>query len=167
MLAMQGTVSVHQADQTIIFRVDGYGRATNSLPLRRFAEQALAAGPTNLRVDLRRCLHMDSTFIGTLLQLKRTAEKQGQGSLVLLSPSTQCGQILRQMGLDRIFTVESAAEEAGPWTELGSNEDTTAFKCNAIEAHQELATLEGPVGESFRQVVRCLKEDPEARKLGK
>ena len=90
MLARQGTVSVHQADQTITFRVDGYGRATNSLPLRRFAEQALAAGAANLRVDLRRCLHMDSTFIGTLLQLKRTAEKQGRGSLVLLSPSTQC-----------------------------------------------------------------------------
>ena len=167
MLALQGTLHVHQADQTITFRVDGCGRATNSLTLRRFAEQVLAAGATTLRVDLRRCTHMDSTFIGTLLQLKRAAEKGERGSLVLLSPSTQCSQILRQMGLDRMVVVESAAEEAGPWTELGGEEDPAAFKCNAVEAHQELATLEGPVGETFRRVVRCLMQDPEAKKLEK
>ncbi|MBI1918336.1 MAG: STAS domain-containing protein [Planctomycetes bacterium] len=167
MLTPQGTLHVYQNDQTITFRVDGCGRATNSLPLRRFAEEALAAGAANLRVDLRRCTHMDSTFIGTLLQLKRLAEKEKRGSLVLLSPSTQCGQILRQMGLERILVVESAVEEVGPWTELGGEEDETAFKCNAVEAHQELATLEGPVGETFRRVVRCLMQDPEAKKLGK
>jgi anti-anti-sigma factor len=158
---------VHQDDQTITFRVDGRGQATNSVPLRQCAEQALAAGATSLRVDLRRCTHMDSTFIGTLLQLKRAVEKRERGRLVLLSPSTQSDQILRQMGLQKTFEVESAEEVAGPWTELCVEEAATAFKSNAIEAHQELATLEGPVGETFRQVVRCLMQEPEAKKLDK
>src|SRR5437870_478735 len=122
MLAKQGTLHVHQDDQTITFRVEGCGRATNILPLRRFAEQALAAGATTLRVDLRRCTHMDSTFIGTLLHLKRAVEKRERGSFLLLSPSTPCSQILRQMGLERIVAIASATEEAGPWTELDGEE---------------------------------------------
>src|SRR5262249_25671159 len=115
--------------------------------------------------DLRHCTHMDSTFIGTLLQLKRTAEKDGRARFTLLSPSTPCGQLLLQMGLLRVFTILSIEEDAGPWTELCQEEDVAAFQGNAVEAHQELATLEGPVGETFRRVVRCLKEDPAAKKL--
>src|SRR5436309_2251239 len=97
--APQSTVRVHLQGPTVTFQVEGRGRMANSLPLRRLAEQALAGGATALRVDLRRCTHMDSTFLGTLLQLKRAAGRKG-ASLVLVSPSPECHELLRQMALE-------------------------------------------------------------------
>jgi len=169
MTATQGSVRVRRDEQTVIFQVEGWGRMSHSLPLRRFAEQALAAGATSLRVDLRRCTHMDSTFLGTLLQLKREAERRGQGDFALVSPSPQCVQLLRQMGLERLFYVETTPEgDAGTWTELcGEPPAGEGFKRNVIQAHEELARLDGPAGEPFREVLRCLKQDPEAKKLAK
>jgi anti-sigma B factor antagonist len=168
MLTLQGTVRVHQDGQTVTFRVDGCGRVTNSLPFRRFAEQALAAGAADLRLDLRHCTYMDSTFLGTLLQLKREVERRGQGRFALVSPSAQCHQLLRQMGLESTFVVLTE-EELGTaeWTELCGDEDADAFKRNVVQAHEELATLKGPAGASFREVVRCLRQDAEAKKSGK
>jgi len=43
----------------------------HGMALRGYAEQAFAAGATGLRIDLRHCTYMDSTFLGTLLFLKR------------------------------------------------------------------------------------------------
>ncbi len=168
MLTLQGTVRVHQDGQTVTFRVDGCGRMTNSLPLRRFAEQALAAGATDLRLDLRHCTYMDSTFLGTLLQLKRAVERRGQGRFALVSPSPQCCQLLRQMGLETTFVVLTEEEPVEhDWTELCADQDADAFKRNVVQAHEELATLEGPAGAPFREVVRCLKQESEAKKPGK
>jgi anti-anti-sigma factor len=168
MLTLQGTVRMHQDGQMVTFRVDGCGRMTNSLPLRRFAEQALAAGATDLRLDLRHCTYMDSTFLGTLLQLKRAVEQHGQGRFALVSPSVPCQQLLRQMGLESTFAVLTEEEPvAVEWRELCGDQDADAFKRNVVQAHEELATLEGPAGASFREVVRCLRQDAEAKKSGK
>jgi anti-anti-sigma factor len=161
MAAQQGTVRVHRHDRTLTFQVEGWGTMAHSLPLRRFAEQSLAAGVTAIRVDLRRCKYMDSTFLGTLLFLKRAAERRCQGDFALLSPSPECGRLFQQMGLDTVYPVVAAEEPAADaWTELtGGTEDVPAFQRNVVQAHQELADLPGPAGEPFRAVMRCLERE--------
>jgi anti-anti-sigma regulatory factor len=138
-----------------------------SQPLRCVAEQSLADGALDFHIDLRHCTHMDSTFIGTLLFLKRTIDRRPQRSFRLVCPSTLCGRILEQMGLDGVFTTTTVDEPpAVACTELpGDLQDPCAFKRNVLQAHQELANLPGPAGEPFRAVVRCLAQDPEARRL--
>jgi anti-anti-sigma factor len=162
----QGTVRAHQQDQRLIFQVDGWTTMNQSLSFRRCAEQGLASGVTTLWVDLRRCTFMDSTFIGTLLFLKREAHRRPNGEFALVSPSEQCCKLFKQMGLEGVFpiiTAEDFPPDAG--TELtGGKDDLSAFKRNVVQAHQELASLEGPAGEPFRAVVRCLAKDLEAEK---
>lgn len=161
----QDTVWVRQHEQTILARVEGWGRMTHGLPLRRFAEQALAAGATSLLMDLRDCDYMDSTFLGTLIFLKRTIDARGKGTCALVSPSPACRQLLQKMGLTAIFPVVSESElPAGDWTVLiAAPTDLEAFKCNVVQAHQELAALPGPAGEAFREVARCLTQDAAAK----
>ena len=152
MAAQQGSVRVHQHDQTVTFQVEGQATMHHSPAVRRYAEQCFTGGTTALSVDLRRCTHMDSTFLGTLLFLKRLIERREEGTLALISPSPQCRQLLREMGLEKIFAVVDV-EELTPdvWTELKSGAgDPTAFKRNVVQAHQELGRLEGPAGETFR-----------------
>jgi anti-anti-sigma factor len=153
----QGGVRVHRQDQTVTFRVEGRATMTQSLPMRRYAERSLAEGARNLRIDLRECIYMDSTFLGTLLTLQSTVGKREGCTLTLLSPSPACGKLLYQMGLNTVFRTEPCDEGAiTSWSELPAEGDVNAFKRNVAQAHEELANLPGPAGEQFRAVARCL-----------
>jgi anti-anti-sigma factor len=164
-MAAQGIVRVCRDDRTVTFQVEGWTTMNQSLMFRRSAEQSLAGGAWVLRVDLRLCTFMDSTFIGTLLFLKRTVHGRKQGEFFLVSPSPECRQLFHKMGLDGAFPILEEEPASQSWTELSrEGEDSDAFKCNVVQAHRELARIEGPAGEPFRAVVRCLERDLEAEK---
>jgi anti-anti-sigma regulatory factor len=166
-MTAQGVVCVHRDGPTVTFRVQGRGTMADSLPLRRCAEQCLAAGSISLRVDLRHAVYLDSTFVGTLLFLKRTVCARGEGDFTVLSPSAECEKLFKQMGLDGVLTVAAEEPDPGPWTDLcGAAQDVSAVKGTVVQAHRELADLPGPAGEPFRAVVRCLEREtpPDAKK---
>ena len=161
MAATQGIVRYHLNAQTITFRVEGRAVMNLSLPLRRCAERHLATGTMNVLVDLRDCNYMDSTFMGTLLTLKKSLDRTpGGGELTLVAPSESCCKILNQMGLTDVFPAQAVAlDPQATWTELpASVDDVNSFKRNIAQAHEELAALPGPAGEQFQAVARCLAE---------
>jgi anti-anti-sigma factor len=168
MATQQGIVRVHQYAQTVTFQLEGQATMHHSPAVRRFAEQCFTGGAMALYVDLRRCTHMDSTFLGTLLFLKRLVERQEEGTFALISPSPQCRQLLQQMGLGKVFAIMNMEEPAtSVWTELQSEpEDVMAFKRNVVQAHQELGRLEGPAGETFRELADQLAQELELEKPG-
>jgi anti-anti-sigma regulatory factor len=133
-----------------------------SLPVRRLAEQALAAGATTLRVDLHLCTYLDSTFLGTLITLQRAACRLGARRFVLLSPSSNCCRHFHQLGIADVFSTE-AADESGlelVWTEVAcERDDACAFNRNVYQAHQELVNLGGPAAQAFGDVVRKMSRE--------
>ena len=97
-------------DEPAVLTIDVEGPATmlESPAVRETASERLAAhGPCALRIDLRDCTTMDSTFSGTLLSLKRQVDKIG-GTLTLVSPSEKVLELLRQMGLEDFYNVDVA-----------------------------------------------------------
>jgi anti-anti-sigma regulatory factor len=165
MAAQDGCVRVQRHDGTVTFRVEGWGTMKQSLPFRRVAERCLADGAAALHIDLRACTYLDSTFLGTLLAVKRAADRQRQGTFALVAPSAQCAGLLRQMALDRLFPVVPADECADTWVDVtAAGDDVAAVKGNVVDAHQQLAELPGPAGEKFRAVVHCLEQAAEAER---
>src|SRR5438067_33806 len=119
MVAQPGCVRVCEREHLMVIQVEGWGTMRQSLALRRFAEQCLAKGITGCRVDLCRCTYMDSTFLGTLLFVKRAVERHEGAEFAFVAVSPECSRLLRQMGLDRFFHVGAGTESAeGEWTEL-------------------------------------------------
>jgi anti-anti-sigma regulatory factor len=163
MTATQGVVRVRQDGQTATFQVHDRATLAQSHAFRRKAEQLLDGGAGCFRIDLRHCTHIDSTFLGTLLYLKRRLDEKAPGGFVLVSPSRQAGCILEQMGVDEILAVIEADEPSDDrWEELGAgNEDMNNVKANVSQAHEELAQLPGPAGQIFRNVMRCLSRAEE------
>jgi anti-anti-sigma factor len=163
--APPGIFRVRLHGQAVDFQVEGRATAAQSAAFRKCAEHCLADGAHALHIDLGRCTYMDSTFLGTLLFLRRAVERYGPGEFALVCPSPQCCQILGHMGMANIFPTRATEEaETGPWVEVtGDLQDVCAFKRNVIQAHRELAALPGPAGEPFRAVVRSLAQEPEAQ----
>lgn len=165
MAAAAAKVRYYSSPPSLTFRVEGRATMTQSLPLRRHAERGLEAGLDHVRIDLRDCTYMDSTFVGTLLALHKQLDGAGRGRLTLLAPSPACARILRDLGLTDVLPADADADipDDAPWQELPcSPDDAAAFKRNIKQAHEELASLPGPVGKQFEQVVQCLNQADKA-----
>jgi anti-sigma B factor antagonist len=160
MAVAEGTVKVHRQGPTLIVQVVGWGRMQQSLPLRRFFETCMKEGATGVRVDLRHCTYLDSTFLGTLLFLRRQLQQKCCGNLVLVSPSAECCQLLHQIGVAELFMRDQCDEDECGWQDLcGDRSDAHAFNRTVVEAHQELANLGGSAGAAFQAVAKGLTED--------
>jgi anti-anti-sigma factor len=154
-------VRYREQPPTLTIHVEGRATMTQSLPMRRLAERGLETGVTQVRIDLRDCTYMDSTFVGTLLALHKQLQAGSKGRLTILAPSAPCSRILHDLGLlDVLLTDRAAADDdAGGWVELAcGSDDANAFKHNIKQAHEELASLPGPVGKQFEQAVQCMNQ---------
>lgn len=160
MTSASSTLRARQIGATITFRAEGKACMAQGLALRRRAEKALADGDRAVRIDLSDCTYMDSTFVGTLLFLKKRLDRDG-GDFALVAPSAPCQALLHQMGLDDLFAVVPACVESpSDWTILsGDLGDVENCQRGVVQAHEELAHLPGPAGEAFRKVMRCLSGD--------
>jgi anti-anti-sigma factor len=171
----QGVVWWRRHDSTLEVRVEGWGTMPQSLAIRRWVENQPPPAIQTLRVDLAGCSYMDSTFIGTLIYLKRQQAKI-QGSFALVHPSPECRQLLAKMGIAKIFCIaeESSASDdgkmdkapVGDWQVLPiepASPCSVDFKENVVEAHQRLAEEEG-CSEQFKNLAELLQREMAAEK---
>lgn len=148
-------------DEGRVLTVDVAGPATmmESTAVSDVASERIARGARTMRIDLRDCTMMDSTFTGMLLALKRQVEAAG-GELKLVSPSDRVREVLEQMGVEDFYEVERAERDDGPWSIVTPGRARSdRLKRIVIEAHDELAQLPGPAGRAFRSVVDELRRE--------
>jgi anti-anti-sigma factor len=133
-------------------RVRGRAVAHQCPAAREFVDRGLEAGAGEVRVELDECEYCDSTFLGTLLRIKKAADRLHAAGPILVAPTGDVDSILRKMGLHRFFDIrpESSAEPvalepptpADPWEALQVEQAgrcSRDFKENVVTAHRELA----------------------------
>ena len=158
-------ISYHESGDLLDLRITGRGTMNPCPGLRRFIEQELKRGVRRLSVDLHECTYMDSTFVGTLLALLHKIDAE-RGTFELVAPSDECRRVLRQMGLEEVIPIVTPeSREANQWTPLPQEKfDRTGFDLNVLQAHRELASLPGAVGEQFRGLIPELEAEVAARR---
>lgn len=150
-------IFVYDGGDTLLFRVSGRGTMGQSMALRSKVEECLRRGVRRVLVDLRECTYFDSTFLGTLLILKRAATQQGGVEFGLVDPSPECRRLLAQMHMECHFPqLDAVWHPTEGCCELCTDHDSSSFKWNVVCAHQELASLPGPQAESFRPLAERL-----------
>lgn len=166
MAERQAVIRVRREYQKVTFQIEGWATMKHSLAFRKLAGQYVAEGTPVIRVDLRECVYMDSTFLGDLMLLKREVDRRGWGEFALVSPSSKCEQLLQQMTLDHFFPVVAEEEPVNKDCTILhiKSDEPEEFQRNVVEAHVELANLEGPAGEQFRTVARCMLQDEDAKR---
>ncbi len=158
-------VLARRAGDDVCFLVVGRGTAKHSPSLREYAENALAAGATQVQIDLRNCTHCDSTFLGTLVGLRRTFAGHGCGAICLVRPSDAVRHILTQMCADRLFPIVEKATSTNcdtTWEQLEENCDRSQpfrFKQAVVDAHLALAGASPELAERFRPLAEAMQQE--------
>ena len=152
-------IRAHDEPALLTLVVDGPATMTESPAVSEAAGERLRRGVRSLRLDLRDCTTLDSTFTGTLLSLKRELEDAG-GTLTLVSPSAKVVDLLHEMGLEDFYAIEHADRVGGTWTDVPlARPGAERLSRMILDAHEQLARIPGAAETAFRTVVEELHRD--------
>jgi hypothetical protein len=117
-------------------------------------------------IDLADCPVMDSTFMGTLAGLALRLRESGNGSLLVCNVNERNADLLRNLGLNNLFAVESKAEssdQTGSPAESTLSPDGNLGRLDQaacmIEAHEALVDADPENFARFKDVLEYLKQD--------
>ena len=152
-------IRAHDEPTVLTLVVEGPATMAESPAVSEAASDALLRGARSVRLDLRDCTTIDSTFSGTLLSLKRRLEGDG-GSLTLVSPSARVLDLLEKMGLEDFYRIEQAEPLDDPGTEVPlMRPGPERLSGMIVDAHEQLARISGPAGDTFRTVVEEMRSE--------
>jgi anti-sigma B factor antagonist len=125
----------------------------------------IETGRREFVIDLSECELMDSTFMGTLAGLALHLRELGEGRLQVVQANERNAGLLRNLGLDQIFTVRALNDPDCPDLppDIVSTPETTLSQPAApqemLEAHEALIAADQANASRFRDVVDLLQRD--------
>ena len=152
----------------VVVRIEGRACFQNSACLRDFIVEVVRQGKTHFVLDFQHCASMDSTFLGVLAGAAIDLRKNVPGgTLVLARVGPRNLELIRNLGLHRLLTVE-----AGDFP-MNFDKCDTALKCadrseldNArlvLEAHENLVNADEANRTKFQDVLAFLKNRVEQK----
>jgi anti-anti-sigma factor len=162
----QPAILVGTANKAVWVRVEGKGSFLNSTGLKEFAKEMTNRGFREFVVDLKNCPVMDSTFMGTLAGIALRLRELGQGQLRVVRLNERNQDLLANLGLDQLFTIEPEADAlpieqtaAAPKVLEPSTTDKTAQAQTMLEAHEACVAANPENAAKFKDVLEYLKHD--------
>lgn len=147
----------------VAIRVEGKATFKNSATIKKFIAKMIADGKRSFVIDFEACIGMDSTFLGVMagaaLQLRKCDPR---GSLVLTHLNERNDELVHNLGLNRLLTVDngqsvSAGETAFLQQAIVSDEVAAARE--VLEAHRNLVEADDQNETKFRDVIEyCQKQ---------
>jgi anti-anti-sigma factor len=152
----------------VVVRIDGRASFQNSGCLRDFVQEMLARGKTRFILDFQGCASMDSTFLGVLagaaIEMRKTAP---QGSLVVARAGPRNLELMRNLGLHRLLTIDAGN------TVVSYQNCDTALECKrqsevesarlVLEAHENLVAADETNRSKFQDVLAFLRNRVEQK----
>ena len=146
----------------VVVRITGRACFQNSACLRDFVTEMRRQGKARFVFDFLHCTSMDSTFLGVLAGIALELRKRpGGGSLVLARLGARNLELVRNLGLHRLLTVDSGDSQ----TDFSKGE--RALECPdqteldqarlVLEAHENLVSADEANRTKFQDVLAFLK----------
>jgi anti-sigma B factor antagonist len=112
-VSLPASILVGVTGKTVYVKVKGKGSFQNSPALKEFARETFERGHRNYVVDLAECPVMDSTFMGTLAGIALRLRESDTGSLLVCNVNERNSDLLRNLGLNNLFKIESKPPAEG------------------------------------------------------
>jgi anti-sigma B factor antagonist len=146
----------------VIVRIEGRASFQNSACLHDFFTVMFVQGKRRFVLDFEHCASMDSTFLGVLagagLKLRKSSPP---GSLVLARVGARNLELMRNLGLHKIVTVDSGEMPlsfSGAATPLACEAKSELENARLVlEAHENLIVTDESNRTKFQDVLSFLK----------
>jgi anti-anti-sigma factor len=144
----------------VVVRIEGRASFLNSACLRDFVNQMLKSGKNRFVIDFLRCTSMDSTFLGVLAGFALELRKS-KGSLVLTRMGQRNLELVRNLGLHKLLTVDateglSGVDAAGAPLVCGDRSELENARL-VLEAHENLVSADEGNRGKFQDVLVFMK----------
>ena len=164
------TYLVDAYSDPVVVRIEGRASFQNSSALRDFVMEMLARGKSRFVLDFHQCTSMDSTFLGVLagaaIELRKT-EKQQAGSLVATRVGARNLELMRNLGLHRLLTIDAGNAPVNldrcdrPIEGKAGSEIENARL--VLEAHENLVNADEANRTKFQDVLAFLRNRVEQK----
>ena len=159
------TFLVDAACDPVMIRIEGRASFQNSASLRDFMAEMRRQGRLRFVMDFQNCTSMDSTFLGVLAGAALDLRKAGAaGSLVLCRVGERNLELIRNLGLHRLLTVDTGDGAVVPSLGTGVTALAAPGKMNELEnarlvlaAHENLVAADEANRTKFQDVLAFLK----------
>ena len=163
-MSTPSSILVGTSTKIVWIKVEGKGSFLNSAGVKEFSKEMVNRGHRDFVVDLRNCPVMDSTFMGTLAMIALRLREIGQGRLHVINLNERNHDLLTNLGLDQLFTMDACGiRESGPGVrdslEAAPPTDHTDQAETMLEAHEALVEADPDNLTMFNDVVEYLKLD--------
>jgi anti-anti-sigma factor len=156
------TFLVDASCDPVAIRIEGRASFQNSACLNDFFNELIARGSTRFVMDFNNCTSMDSTFLGVLAGVALQLRKQHPpGSLVLCRMAARNLELVRNLGLHRLLTVDTEIADVNlnsstalaPAPDKGELESARLV----LAAHENLVVADEANRAKFQDVLAFLK----------
>ena len=151
----------------VILKINGRANYLNCAPVSDFFRSLIAKGKRQFIIDFANCTTMDSTFLGITAGIAldlRNADPPGNLVVCRLNPRNL--ELIRNLGLHRILTVDSgeSLDELRKRAEGGMEQLDGKSVSDAemiLKAHENLLEVDDSNGRQFQDVIAFLKNQVE------
>ncbi len=155
-------ILVGTAERVVWVRVEGKGSFLNATGLKEFAKEMTNRGFRDFVVDLDHCPLMDSTFMGTLTGMALRLRELGTGELRVVHLNTRNRDLLTNLGLDQLMTLDESGPSAVQQAQQALPSDPADKQSRAetmLEAHEDLVHANPENQAKFKDVLEYLRND--------
>lgn len=157
---------VNPYEDPVILKINGKASFTNATPVKELFDRLSEQGRDHFVIDFQHCSGMDSTFLGILAGLGiKLMKKEPKGSVVLCRLGARNRELIQNLGLHRILTVDDGEEAAkmeasGDGMEEVKKGEKQSEVENArlvLQAHENLLEVDDSNKTKFQDVIAFLK----------
>lgn len=153
----------------VVVRIEGRASFQNSGSLHDFIAEMMKQGKSRFILDFQNCTSMDSTFLGVMagaaLEMRK---KTPPGSLILVRASQRNLELIRNLGLHRLVTVDAGdfpMNFGSATTALPNGGDRSELEHArlVLQAHENLVATDESNRSKFQDVLTFLKNRVEQK----
>ena len=142
-------------------RVEGRGTMRESRTASEFAARSLAVPDATVVVDLSACDHLDSTFLGCLVEIQKRAGTSSPPRFLVSAPHDRVKKLLAPTKLDLVVkTTAQPPDVVGDYVVLPSADPASPdVMRHVMESHRRLAELGGPQQAAFAAIADSIEKE--------
>ena len=156
------TMSVARSEDAFCVRLGGRCTLEQSPVFHEFAERTLRDSSSPVYVDAGDCEYLDSTFLGSLLDLHRKFGRGDGGRFFLVAPDDARERLFAAMRLTNVFAfAPDTPAPLGNWVEIcsGASPSNAEMAKHIMECHRRLAETDCPGKKAFAMIADNLEKE--------